>query len=67
MTNNKVDHITGKPDYINKKLKKVSKEELLAVIKKVHERNESERYQMMVDTARALHGNQFVCLPRIKQ
>ena len=63
-----VNHITGKgkPCYINKKLKNVSKEELLSVLKKVHEKNEREHFEMMADTARALHGNNFVCLPRRK-
>lgn len=64
MTNNRVNHITGKPDYINKELKKVSKEELLSAIREVHEKNERDHAQMMADTAQALHGGNFVCMPR---
>lgn len=63
---NNINHITGKPDYINKNIKKVSKDHLLFSLKQVNQKNKLHRYEMMVDTANALHAGNFVCLPSKK-
>lgn len=49
--------------YINKELKKVSKEQLLKALKEVNDKNKADRLQMIRDTNQALVDG-FRCISK---